>query len=127
MIDRDKVILMTKLAAYEKREGRKYGNIPEYFRTDYITLQMLKSFLAGTIFFIAILGIIFFYKFETIMEEVYNANLIEIAKSIGTYYIVSVVIYIVFSYFFSLYRYKKARKSLKGYYINLKRLYKYYE
>mgnify|MGYP000572594832 CR=1 FL=1 len=40
MINEDKVILMTKLAAYEQHEKKKNMAVGNYFRSDYMGLQM---------------------------------------------------------------------------------------
>ena len=57
MVDEEKVILMTRLASFEAGEGKKYVPIANYFRTDYITLQLLKSIIAGVVVFLSVMGI----------------------------------------------------------------------
>ena len=49
MLSEEKIIRMTKLAAFEKREGKKNLNIVNYYRNDYIGFQVLKSIIAVTI------------------------------------------------------------------------------
>ncbi len=127
MINEDKVILMTKLASYEQGEGRKYNNISGYFRTDYISSQLLKSLIAGTLAFCAIVGVFLFYNFELIMEDIYNTDLLAFGRKAGTIYLVCMGIYMVFSYFLALYRYNKAKDSIRSYYADLKKLEKYYQ
>ncbi len=126
MIDQEKVILMTKLASYEQGEGRKYSNITGYFRTDYISSQLLKSFIAGTLAFCAIIGVFLFYNFEVIMEDIYNIDLLAFGKKAGTIYLVCMGVYMIFSYALALVRYSKAKGSIRSYYANLKKLEKYY-
>lgn len=46
MLSEEKIIRMTKLAAFEKREGKKNLNIVNYYRNDYIGFQVLKSIIA---------------------------------------------------------------------------------
>lgn len=127
MVNKEKVILMTKLAAYEQGEGRKVIPIANYFRSDYIGLQLLRSFVAGTIAFFAIVAILIFYNFEKIMQDVYNTDMLAFAKKIGIIYGICMVIYLVISYILAIYRYGKAKSSIKTYYANLKKLNKFYE
>ena len=47
MLSEEKIIRMTKLAAFEKREGKKNLNIVNYYRNDYIGFQVLKSIIAS--------------------------------------------------------------------------------
>lgn len=122
MVDEEKVILMTKLASYEAGEGKKYVPIANYFRTDYISAQILKSVVAGVVAFISIVGIFLFYNFETIMEEIYTIDFVEIAKKIGTIFAICMIIYVIITYILAVYRYSRARKSLKMYYANLNKV-----
>lgn len=122
MVDEEKLILMTKLASYENGEGKKYVPITNYFRTDYISAQLLKSVVAGVVAFMSIMGIVLFYNFETIMEEIYVIDFMAIGKKIGTIFVVCMVIYVLITYILAVYRYSRARKSLKNYYANLKKV-----
>ena len=122
MVDEEKVILMTRLASFEAGEGKKYVPIANYFRTDYITLQLLKSIIAGVVVFLSIMGIYLFYNFETIMEEIYNIDFLEMGKKIGTNFAICMIVYILITYALAVYRYGKARNSLKRYYANLKKV-----
>ena len=56
MVDETKVRVMTRLAAYEEGTGKKYLPIGQYFRTDYIFMQLLKSFVYGTLAFAIVVG-----------------------------------------------------------------------
>lgn len=127
MINEDKVILMTQMASYEEHEGRENMKIANYFRSDYIALQVLKSILCATIAFGLIMALCVFYDFEIIMQDIYKMDLVSFAKTILIYYGVMVVVYGVISYIVCACRYSKARKSLKLYYKNLKKLYSLYE
>ena len=63
-----------------------------------------------------------FYDFEIFMQDIYNMNLIEFAQTVLLYYGITVAGYGVISYILYSYRYSKAKKSLKCYYHNLKKL-----
>ena len=45
MLDEQKIKLMTKLAFYEKREGKEDFKISEYYRKDYVSLHVICSIL----------------------------------------------------------------------------------
>jgi len=125
MVNEEKVILMSKLASYEQGEGKKYVSIANYFRTDYISSQVLKSLVAGIIAFVAVIGVYLFYNFEVILENVYTMDLLGMATGAGKVFVVCIVIYMLLSYGLAVYRYRRARNSLKNYYNNLKRLEKF--
>lgn len=122
MINEQRIILMTHLASYEKGEGRKNVKIGNYFRSDYIAIQILKAVISATIAFGIVLAMYIFYDFEVFMQNLYKIDLFAFAKNVVTYYAVFVLGYGVLSYIISIWRYAKAKKSLKSYYHNLKKL-----
>lgn len=122
MVNEEKVILMTKLASYESQNGKKDINILHYFRGDYIGFQVLKSVVAATLSFLAVFGIYLFYHFEELMQDIYKMDLLEFGKSVIILYLCAVGAYGVISYVIYAHRYAKAKKNLKTYYINLKKL-----
>lgn len=122
MLNEERIILMTQLAAYETHEGKKNTKIGNYFRSDYIAIQVLKSFLSATVAFALIFALYIFYDFETFMQELYKMDLISFARNVLIWYGVTVVAYSVATYIVCSYRYAKAKKSLKCYYHNLKKL-----
>ena len=122
MLNEERIILMTKMASYEEKEGKKNVAIGSYFRSDYITIQVLKSVLSATIAFFIVFALYILYDFEVFMQDIYKMDLIGFAQDILIYYGVTVVCYGVLSYVIYSYRYAKAKKSLKCYYHNLKKL-----
>lgn len=122
MINEEKVILMTKLASYESNEGKKNIAIVNYFRGDYIGFQVLKSVIAATISFFALFAVYAFYNFEELMQDIYKMDLLEYGKSIVILYLCAVGAYGVISYVLYSSRYSRAKKSLKHYYSNLRKL-----
>lgn len=122
MLNAERVILMTQMASYEENEGKKNVNIGNYFRSDYIAIQVLKSVLCATISFVIIFALYIFYDFEVFMQDIYKMDLITFAKDVLLYYAVTVVSYGILSYAVYSYRYTKAKKSLKRYRHNLKKL-----
>ena len=127
MINEERVILMTKLASYERGPGKKYVAISNFFRSDYIGFQLLKSVIYATMAAAIVVGVYLFYHFEEMMQEVYQLDLIEIGKEGLKYYLILVVVYCVISYAVYSYRYYDARKNIKNYSNNLRKLTKLYE
>ena len=128
MINENKVILMTKLASYEANEGKKYLAIGRYFRSDYISLQLLKALISGTLAFGILTGMSVLYDLESFMKNFYQtADVIELIKDIGIVYLITIGIYMLIAYVLAAYQYNRSRQSLKTYYGNLKKLSKTYE
>ena len=63
-----------------------------------------------------------FYDFENFMQDIYKMDLIGFGKNVLLYYGITVVVYGAASYLICSLRYARAKKSLKCYYNNLKKL-----
>lgn len=122
MLNEERIKLMSRMAAYEENEGRHNMAIGNYFRSDYISLQLLKSVISATITYVIILGIFTFYDFETVMKEMYQVDLLATGKQLLLYYVIFTGIYTLISYIVYSYRYNRAKKSLKNYYVHLHKL-----
>lgn len=122
MLNEERIKLMTKMAAYEADEGKKNVAIGNYFRGDYIGLQAIKSIISATIAFVIVFGLFVFYDFEVFMSDIYKMDLLGFGRTVITAYLIFVAVYALISYMIYTYRYAKARKSLKMYYNNLKKL-----
>lgn len=122
MLNEERIKLMTKLASYEANEGKRNVSIGNYFRGDYISLQVIKSIISATIAFLIVFALFVFYDFEIFMSDIYKMDLLEFGKTVLFSYLGFTAVYAMISYLVYAYRYTKARKSLKMYYNNLKKL-----
>ena len=122
MVNEERIKLMTRMAAYEKEEHIKNKKIVSFFRSDYISMQMLKSIVATTIAFAIMFGLYVLYDFEVFMKEIYQMDMFEFAKSVIIIYVIFLCIVLISTYVVSLYQYNKALQSTKLYYANLKKM-----
>lgn len=122
MLNEEKIILMTKLASYEKHEGKESMAISKYFRGDYISLHLLKSVVLATIAYAIGLGLYLLYNMEDLLEELYTLDFAYMARNFISAYVIFVVAYCCLTYLIFTYRYVKAQKSIRRYYHNLKKL-----
>lgn len=122
MLNEERIRLMTKMASYEANEGRKNVSIGSYFRGDYIGLQVIRAVISGTVGFFIAFGMYILYNFEELMADIYKMDLLQFGKKVIIAYLCVIVLYTVVSYCVYTYRYTKAKKSLKRYYNNLKKL-----
>lgn len=127
MLNEERIILMTKLASYEAGEGKRNEAIGKYFRSDYIGVQVIKSIISATIVFLICFALYVLYDFETFMLDIYKMDLFVFAKNVLMTYGAVVAGFAVLTYIIYTYRYSKAKKSLKNYYGNLKKLASLYE
>ena len=121
MLSEERIILMTRMASYEQGEGRDNVKVGNYFRSDYISIQVLKSVICATITG-PVFGIYMLCNYEEFMGNLYNMDLLAFAKDVLTYFCAMVGGYGVLTYVVCTWRYVSAKKSLKCYYHNLKKL-----
>ena len=122
MVNEDRVKLMARMAAYEKEEHKKNKMIVSFFRSDYISMQMLKTVVCTTIAFAVMFGLYVLYDFELFMKEIYRMDMFEFIKSVIVIYGIFLAVMLVVTYVLSLYQYNKALQNTKRYYTNLKKL-----
>ena len=122
MVNEERIKLMTRMAAYEKEEHKKNKIIVGFFKSDYISIQLLKSTIASTIAFGIIFALYVLYDFEVFMKEIYQMDIFGFAKSVVIIYLIFTGIILVITYVVSLYQYNRALQSTKLFYKNLKNL-----
>ena len=128
MLNEEKVILMTKMAAFIDREGKNNDAINSYFKSDYVAFNVIKSLISATIVFAVFIAAYVLYDFEKVLSDVYNTeNLIATGRRWLIYYLLLVGEYSLASYIIYSYRYSRMRRSMRAYYENLKKLARMYE
>ena len=122
MVDKEKLITMTKLAIYDKNDGEADRKYMGYFRSDYVyKYNFWNRFfvLIGTI-----MVIIMYYAHKILIENVdifdmdYRAELIDAA----TFLIIVIVFYTVIGTAIATVRYYLAQKRIKKYFALIAKL-----
>ena len=122
MVNEERIKLMTRMAAYEKEKHKKNKNIVNFYKKDYISMQILKSIVYTTVAFGIILALYVLYDFEVFMKDIYQMDLFQFAKSVIIVYLIFLGIILVVTHAVALYQYNRAWESTKLYYANLKKL-----
>lgn len=126
MLNEEKIRLMTGIAMYEKKANKEIFPVTRYFKSDYVGVHLIRSFLMYTVTCMIGLGMWVLYQIEDILNTMDLTVLLSSAKTIGVLYAVGLVIYLLFSYMIYSERYDTASKSMKIYQAKLRRLEKKY-
>jgi hypothetical protein len=126
MINEEKVKIMTKLAMYEKGEGRKNLPISRYYRSDYIGLALIKNFFLVTIGYGLILVVLALYFSEYLMNNIHKMDLVVAGAYVVGGYIIVLAAYSIMTYIQYSVKYHLAKRSVRKYYEDLTRLNKIY-
>lgn len=127
MLNEEKIRLMTKLALYEQKEGKKDLPLSKYYRTDYLALKMINSTIVMSLGYIILLATIVLIRVEELLSDLVNMDLAAIGRNVLIIYVILFVINMAVTYFISSYRFKKSRGNLNRYNGDLKDLYMIYK
>ena len=95
MLNENKVKMMTKMAIYEKNEGRKMIKTAKYFKSDYIAFGVLRTLITTTIAFIIMLVMGVLYNIDKIITDINNLDYSAIVTGIIICYIVMLILFSV--------------------------------
>lgn len=127
MLNEERIRLMTRMAAFEELDGKKDISISGYFRGDYISFQVLKSAIYATFGFVVAVAMYVLYDLETFMSDFYKMDIVAFCQDMLTRYVAVLAIYLVISYFVYSFRYNRAKRHIKTYSIQLRKLREMYE
>jgi len=128
MVNREKVRLMTSLAAFEKRNSGRAFRIGSYYQSDYIAGHMISSFVRYTLCFLVLFFLYVLFQADALFYNINLNGIRDLMITLGKWYAAGLVFYLILTAAVSLRRYRRADRSLQVYNARLKRLAdKYYD
>ena len=127
MLDEERICIMTRMASYEAGEGKEDMPVKQYYRKDYISYQMIRSFISSTISFCILLLFWGMYNIENIMKKVAATDLPRFGILILILYISFIVLYEIITVVVYSRKYTKATEGMKKYHADLKKVMKLQE
>ena len=127
MVNEERVRLMTHLAVYESKEGKEDLPITQYYRLDYISVELLKTFFSSTLAFGIIVVLHIFYRLQEWTDSLYTMDYLGYAKHLLIQYVIFVLVYQVIGFIFYNLRYGKSSKRKKLFQERLKKVRNIYE
>ena len=113
---------MTRLAIYEKGEGKEDLKLNKYFRRDYLRARMLGSFVAVTVGFVFTVGLVILYNMDFFVSNAVNIDYMLLMKQLVAVYVMLLVIGVMASLVFGMLHYNHSRNKLGKYFRMLRRL-----
>jgi len=127
MIHEERLRPMVKMAMFDKNEGKACKPMIQYARTDYISMQLLSSFITGSIAFAILCVMWVLYDTQELMQMLNGAYFLGFIKDVAVRYAIFMVIYLAATYVVYQIRYSYRRKMVKTYYKNLNEINIIYE
>ncbi len=122
MLNNRKVRLMTKLAIYEKEDGKEDIRLGKYYRLDYVRYQMLKTLVAVTFGYLILVFLTILYNSEYLIAEAVKLDYAAIGRTMLGIYLILVLVFVGLAGIGYTVKYNRSRKKLAKYYQMLKRL-----
>lgn len=126
MVDAKKIQIMTKMAAFEKREEEGALKITKYERVDYVRMEILKMFLCVSVGYLILLGMLAVYHLEYLLEQAAELDVSSLVGRIAAGYVGILFLYGVIGIAAYYVRHKRARRLVKEYDRRLHALRQYY-
>ncbi len=127
MINEEKVILMVRASRFETKEAQKKLKAQQYYRHDYISLQLLYGWLSVSVCYV--LGVLLWAvcRMEYLMDNLHKMDLQDLGITLATIYIVVTVVYLCLLYLLYYRRYRMAGRDVSEYAHTLKKISEIYE
>lgn len=127
MVNEERLRHMIKISEFDTYEDKGCKPMTQYARKDYISLQMIKSFLMGTIAFFFMLGLWCLYFMDELMKQMNSMDYKETLITLLVLYAAFMLIYLAATYIVYQMKYTAGRRKVKGYYGSLKQVNQMYE
>lgn len=127
MIHEERLRPMVKMAMFDKNEGEASRPMIQYAREDYVSVQLLKSFVTGSLAYVILCVMWALYDTDGLMQMLNGTQFLDLLTNAAVWYIVFMVAYLTATYIIYQIRYTKKRTKVKEYYRNLKDINKIYE
>ena len=114
LLNENKIKMMTKMAIYEKNEGKSMLKTAKYFKGDYIAFGVLKTVIATTFAGVILLAMYFLCNAEGMIRDINNLDYIGLAKKFALYYVIMLIVFCVIAGFVYYFRYENTRKGIRG-------------
>lgn len=126
MLNENKIKMMTKMAIYEKNQGRQMLKNARYYKGDYIALSVLKSTIATTFAYIIVFLMYILCDVEKLVTDINSLDYAAMGKKMALYYVIMLVVFAVISGAVSAYKYDRSRSGMKKYFSRLNKLERFY-
>ena len=127
MINEERVKRLYKIALYEQKEEKQHRQIGQYYKSDYIGKELIKSIFSGTLAFGCLALLWLLGSWEDVLDSINNLEIVGTAFRMIGVYLVFMVFYLGVTYLVYRSRYNAGKKRLKEYLKNLRIAQKMYE
>ena len=122
MVREENVKLMSRIAIYERREGKTEIPMSSYYKSDYVRLNTLKSIVSATVAFALVIALVAVYNMDYLLANIFKFDYKQLGFGILLLYIVWIFLYWLVARILYAKRYEDARSNIIIYNHRLKKL-----
>ncbi len=127
MINEERVKQLYKIALYEQNEEKRNREIGQFYKSDYVGKELIKSIFMGTFAYGFFVLLWLLCSWQDVLESINNLEIVGMVVNLIIYYVGFLLLYLFATYVVYSMRYHAGRKKLKSYTSNLKTAQKMYE
>lgn len=127
MVNLERVKHQCQIAFYEQKEDKKNRQVGNYYRSDFIGKEIIKSIFTGTIAYAVMAVLWMMVNWDTVLDSVNDLSIVNIVFVMLLVYIGFIAVYLFVTYIVYGLRYIQSRKRMDGYKEHLKALNRIYE
>ena len=122
MLNQKKIRTMSRAAMFEKHHGEELRKAKEYYRSDYIWIELFKNALRVTIAYLIGLLLWAGYHLDMVIEKFNTMQIRGMMTGIAALYILLMLFVMVITYIMVTKRYFYGQKLLRRYQVLLERM-----
>ena len=115
LLNENKVKMMTKMAIYEKNEGRRMLRTAKYFKGDYVAFGILKTLITTTFAFAIVAIMYVLCNAEGLVENINSMDYLAFGKTVAFYYIGMLVVFSIIAGFVYNFQYENFKRFYNKY------------
>lgn len=127
MVNVDRVKHQCQIAFYEQKEEKSTRNIGQYYRSDFIGKEVIKSIFTGTIAYAVMAALWIMANAEAVLRSVNDLSIVWTVCVMLLIYLGFLIGYLLLTYMIYVARYKKGKERMDIYKGHLKALNQMYE
>lgn len=127
MVNLERVKHQCQIAFYEQKEEKQNRGIGQYYRSDFIGKEIIKSIFTGTIAYGVMAVLWVMANMEAVLDSVNDLSIVYTVLVMILIYVGFIIVYLFATYILYALRYIKGKKKLEQYKEHLKALNQMYE
>ena len=127
MINEERVKQLYKIAIYEQNEEKEHRQTGLYYRSDYISKEVVKSFFFGSIAYVIMALLWVMSNWDLVMHQINTLEIIDTVIVMLVGYVLFLVVYLFATALVYYFRYKHSKKKLDEYVGDMKKAYNMFE